>query len=332
MNSQIKLLLLLCLVIISCQQQSNTVDRTIVDIDSTPDTLSLLGKGVIATPLYERDIAISPLGNEIVYTLADYKQTRRGLVILTRKGEQWSEPVLMTISGKYMDIEPVFSSDGQRLYFASNRPIYNDTTRQDYNIWYSDRLNDGWSAPIALDSLINTRADEFYPSLSRNGNLYFTATRPDGIGREDIFVAELVDGRYQTPQPLPAEINSALYEFNAFISPDEDYLLFGSFGRSDGLGGGDLYISEKDSLGHWTQARNLGSPINSDKLDFCPFVDTASRNFYFTSERTGHQKSPIKSIAELQTAANSPLNGFGNIYKIRFEALGIQNTNTIIKQ
>ncbi|MBS2213581.1 PD40 domain-containing protein [Carboxylicivirga mesophila] len=297
-----------------------------MDINSAADTLSLLGEGVISTPLYERDIAISPQGDEIVYTLGDYKQTCRGLVILTREGEQWSEPALMNISGEYMDIEPFYSHDGQRLYFASNRPIFNDSTRKDYNIWYSDRLNDGWSAPVALDSLINTRADEFYPSLSRNGNLYFTATRPNGIGREDIFMSELINGHYQTPKPLPAEVNSDLYEFNAFISPDEDYLLFGSFGRSDGLGGGDIYISEKDSLGHWTQARNLGSPINSDKLDFCPFVDASSRNFYFTSERSGNQKSPIKSIAELKTSANSPLNGFGNIYKISFEALNVKTT------
>ncbi len=323
MNYRIKLLTLFCLALLSCQQSTNNVNKALVDIDTVPDTLSLLGEGVISTPLYERDFAISPQGDEIVYTLGDYRQIKRGLVILIRKGEKWSAPALMAISGEYMDIEPFYSHDGQRLYFASNRPIYNDTTRNDYNIWYSDRTDVGWSAPVAIDSIINTRADEFYPSLSRNGNLYYTGTRSNGIGNEDIFMAELVDGHYQSPLPLPTAINTAQYEFNAFISLDEDYLLFGSFGRSDGLGGGDLYISEKDSLGRWKQARNLGSPINSDKLDFCPFVDAAARNFYFTSERISKHKSAFNSIDELSEGANSPLNGFGNIYKISFEALGI---------
>ena len=199
--------------------------------------------------------------------------------------------------------------------------IYNDKSRDDYNIWYSDRINDSWSEPIALDSIINSRNDEFFPSLSNNGNLYFTATRDNGIGKEDIFISEFIDGEFQSPKPLPTEINTLSFEFNAYINPEENLIIFSSFGRSDGYGGGDLYISRKDKSGKWTKSKNLGELINSDKLDYCPFVDWKSRNLYFTSERKTLNNKKIENVGELIEFSNSPLNGFGNIYKIGFDKL-----------
>lgn len=270
---------------------------------------------------YERDIAISPQGDEIIFTRGDYKQNHRCLVSIRKRKGQWGEPEIINISGVFQDIEPFFSNKGDRLYFASDRPIYGDSTRNDYNIWYSDRIDSAWSEPIPLDSIINTKGDEFYPSLSNKGNLFYTATRANGIGLEDIFRSALVDGKYQTPEPLPTEINTSFYEFNAFISPNEDYIIFGSYGRDDDLGGGDLYISEKDTSGKWKKAKNLGEKVNTPFLDFCPFVDWEERNFYFTSEKVTTSNKKIKDIEELEQISNSINNGFGNIYKISFEEI-----------
>jgi len=36
-------------------------------------------------------------------------------------------------------------------------------------------MANGWSKAENLGTAINTEADEFYPSIARNGNLYFTA-------------------------------------------------------------------------------------------------------------------------------------------------------------
>ena len=46
--------------------------------------------------------------------------------------------------------------------------------------------------PVPLNENINTSGDEFYPSLASNGNLYFTATKEEGIGREDIYTASFL--------------------------------------------------------------------------------------------------------------------------------------------
>lgn len=316
-----KVIIVLAFFLLNCQTNTEEPKAYSINIQTTADHLMLFGENVISTPLYQRDLAISPQRNELIYTLGDYKQNKRCLVVLNQINENWTDAKILNISGKYQDIEPFYSNNGNRLYFASNRPIYNDITRDDYNIWYSDRIEDGWSEPIALDSIINTRGDEFFPSLSDKGNLFFTATRDDGIGREDIFMSEFIDNEFTTPKPLPGEINTSKFEFNAYISPEENLIIFSSFGRSDGFGGGDLYISRKDDSGNWTASKNLGELINSNKLDYCPFVDWKSRNFYFTSERMLLDTKKLENIGELKGLSNSALNGFGNIFKIGFDKL-----------
>lgn len=315
------MIILLTVLLLNCQGDGEKSKAYSINIQTTTDGLTLFGENVISTPFYERDLAISPQDNELIYTLGDYKQNKRCLVALNKENGNWVNPRILNISGKYQDIEPFYSNNGNRLYFASNRPIYNDKTRDDYNIWFSDRINGNWSKPVPLDSIINTRSNEFFPSLSNKGNLFFTATRDYGMGREDIFMSEFVDGEFKSPKPLPVEINSPSFEFNAYINPEENLIIFSSFGRSDGFGGGDLYISRKDNNGKWTKSKNLGETINSDKLDYCPFIDWKSRNFYFTSERITLDNKKLENISKLKEFSNSTLNGFGNIYKIGLDKL-----------
>ena len=290
-----------------------------IDLTNASDTLELFGKDIISTHLYERDLAISPEGDRIIYSLADFKQQRRVLVEMSRQKNGWSEGQIIPFSGQYHDIEPFFSIDGKRLYFASTRPIDSDSSRSDYNIWSADWSGSSWNDPIALPSSINSPSDEYYPSVSRNGNLYFTATRASGFGREDIYVAPFDGSSYSDPVPLDTNINTGRFEFNAYIHPDEDYLIFSSFGRPDGLGGGDLYISYQGADGEWTLSKNLGPLINSTALDYCPFVDFSRNVFYFTSERAAPLPIRFDHIDSINAYAWQANNGFGNIYRIRLD-------------
>lgn len=281
----------------------------------------LVEEGVVSTPMYERDVAISPSGDQLIYTLADFKQKYRCLVRVEKQGEKWVNPTILSFSGEYHDIEPFYSLDGNRLFFASNRPIYGNNARSDFNIWYCDRDKNIWSDPIPLDTIINTKGDEFFPSVSANGNLYFTATKVEGQGKEDIYVSRFEDGIFQKPSPLPSAINTDHYEFNAYVSPDEKLLIFSSYGREDGYGGGDLYLSQKDDTGQWSKAKNVGESINSDKLDYCPFIDWNEQMFYFTSETSPDLDKPIESVNDLNWFAINALNGYGNIYKVPLKIL-----------
>ncbi len=312
-------LFLFCL--LSCKEspQAN------FDLVESPQSLEIFAKDLISTHLYERDMAISPDGTELIYTLGDYKQHRRCLVLLTKAAGTWNPAEILPFSGEYQDIEPFFTPDGKRLFFASNRPMHDSISEaKDYNIWYSERAGSSWGDPVALDENINTPKDEFYPSLGKSGNLYFTATRGDGIGREDIFIAKFENGKYQQPQVLDSTINTQVYEFNAYIHPEEDLLIFSSFGRKDDLGGGDLYYSKKDAAGNWQTAIHMESPINSDKLDYCPFIDLKGGNFYFTSERIRKSDHKLHSPEDLIKFAQETGNGMGDIYRIGLKELSFE--------
>src|SRR5206468_10208906 len=132
---------------------------------------------------------------------------------------QWSKPETAWFSGRFNDLEPAFSPDGNKIFFTSNRPRKkSDSSKKDYDIWYLQKKGTVWEEPVPLDSLINTDKDEFYPSLSKNGNLYFT--RDNGEAKDDIFFSRFRDGKYELPMVLPDAVNPKSYDFNAFIASD----------------------------------------------------------------------------------------------------------------
>lgn len=232
-----------------------------------------------------RDIAIAPDGNKIYFTVDGLKSKVAVIAFITKQNNGWSKPKTVSFTGNYRDLEPAFSQDGKRLYFVSNRPAHKDSIQpKDYDIWYVDKIKSGWSKPKNLGQPINTEANEFYPSLTKNGTLYFTSARKGTKGNEDIFVSAFKNGQFQEPISVSGGVNTKYYEFNAFVDPDERYLIFSSHRPNEGQGGSDLYISyQKDGL--WQKATLLKN-VNSPALDFCPFVDSKTNRFYFTSQRT----------------------------------------------
>ena len=54
-----------------------------------------------------------------------------------------------------------------------------------------------------------------------------------------------------------------------------------------------------------------------------PFVDWSAKNYYFTSERVGISDKKTESVKEIEELAGGILNGFGNIYRIGINGLGL---------
>jgi len=249
-----------------------------------PHSPAIFGEGVISTPGYERDIAISPDGHELLFSvLLPASGFLANMEMHKDAAGTWSAPKVASFSGHYSDLEPAFTADGKKLFFSSNRPVNGDKTK-DFDIWFTEKVNGAWTAPKNIGLPVNSAADEYYPSVARNGNLYFTAAHEKGIGHEDIYVCKWKNGKYEEPEVLDTAVNSPMYEFNAFVSPDEDFIIFTSYGRKDDSGRGDLYMSMKDDNGHWKPAKNLAL-LNSDRLDYCPFVSFDKKILFFTSEK-----------------------------------------------
>jgi Tol biopolymer transport system component len=143
-----------------------------IDLKNIPATPSLLAEGIICTGQGERDFALSPDGNEMFYTL-QAPQAGVFQTIIYRVKEapgKWSAPAIAPFAGNYSDLEPAFSPDGKKLFFASNRPV-SGTKMKDFDIWVVEKKNGRWGVPQNIGSPVNTEADEFYPSITNSGNL-----------------------------------------------------------------------------------------------------------------------------------------------------------------
>lgn len=269
-----------------------------------------------------RDFAMDSNQQEIYFTVESYKKKYAFIAYVTKdKDGQWTAPKVASFSGKYRDLEPFLAPDGLTLYFVSNRKdTTSNSVKKDVDIWYVTRKSKThpWSTPKNIGAPINTNANEFYPSVTAKGDLFFTAQYANTKGKEDIYVSRRVNGQYTTPVSLSNAINSKTYEFNAYVAPDESYIIFTSYGRKDDMGRGDLYISRKDGNGKWMPAKNLGKRINSTAIDYCPFVDHASNMLYFTSAK--NQMSSMlttkKTLGEIVQKMNSAPNGLSRIYKV----------------
>lgn len=264
-----------------------------------------------------RDFCISSDGSEALFTLQSPGQELSQIATIRKANEVWLAPELMPFSDAYMDLEPFLSDDGLRLYFVSDRPLADSTrANKDFDIWYVDRERpDGeWSKPTNMGTPINTGLNEFYPSVSKYNNLYFTMEAPDGLGKDDIYFCQWEDGRYLPPVLVDGNINTPGYEFNAFIAKQEDFMLFSRYNEEDGQGSGDLYISKKASNGTWGKATNLGVPINTPYMEYCPFYDAANQLLYFTSKRNTITPKTFSSVAEFKKYVQESDNGLSKIY------------------
>lgn len=282
----------------------------------------IFAPGIISTGFNERDITFSPDGDEIFFTLQGPRYT---IITMRRDGDVWQPPEVAVFSGTYNDVEPFVTPDGSKLFFASDRPSEGKgPSRDDYDIWYVEKRGTGWSEPINPGEPLNTAGNEFYPSASRHGNLYFTAAREEEDGSENIYVSKLVDGTFTSAQKLGPGVNTEHGEFNALISPDEDFLIFSSFGRDDGQGGGDLYISFRREDGSWSTAVNMGTPVNSPSLDFCPAITPDGDYLFFTSSRTRSEPDGENRFTyeELVALLDGPGNGSRDIYWVSSSIIG----------
>jgi hypothetical protein len=202
---------------------------------------------------------------------------------------KWIKPEPLKFTSDYTDRDFTMSPDGTEIYFGSNRPREESGEKlKSLDIFFTERIPScDWSEPKNIGAPINTDFGENYPSVARNGNLYFFSCRDDGLGGCDIYVSRFVADRYNMPENLGSAINSEKNDWDAYIAPDESYIIFSSQDRDDSIGGQDLYISFRKKDGSWTQSKNMGLSVNSEFCEICPSVSLDGKYLFFTSRRRG---------------------------------------------
>lgn len=214
----------------------------------------------------------------------------KAIIMYTRLvNDIWITPVPINFDTTYSYNDPFLSPDENRLYYISNQLRDDQDTIPDIDIWYSEKTNDGWSSPINAGPTINSDFNEYYISFTSDGTMYFSSNKENAPNKRkrdfEIYSSAYKNGEFQNPVKLPETINTKMYEADVFIAPDESYIIFCSVKRS-GYGNGDLYISFKDKGGKWTPSQNMGTAINSDGHELCPFVTHDGKYLFFTSNQS----------------------------------------------
>jgi hypothetical protein len=140
---------------------------------------------------------------------------------------------------------------------------------------------------------------------------------------EDIMMCRFRNNQYDTAVSLPDVINSVGDEFNAFVDPDEKFMLFTGYKRKGSYAAGDFYISRKNEKGEWMEATDLGNVINQPGINYCPYITPDKKYFFFTSNR-GAVKTPFtkkQNAKSLHKQMHSVLNGADNIYWMDAKAI-----------
>jgi tetratricopeptide (TPR) repeat protein len=154
----------------------------------------------------------------------------------------WSTPKDLgkPINTSYFESSASITSDGNRLYFVSEKPKggFGQT-----DIYYSDRISRNvWSEPVNLGDSINTPYDEVKVFIHPDGKtLFFSSDGHNSMGGYDIFMSKMrYDSTWSKPVNLGYPINTVVDDVHFILSTDKKTGYYSTF-RKNGFGEKDIY-------------------------------------------------------------------------------------------
>ena len=224
-----------------------------------PGVVSLTNKNTHA-------LQFSPDGQMLV--ISRYPDRTSYYMVHTNGG--WSAPRRTSFTGKEVSFDA-----------AKRRLFYYDRGGDLCWVHYGDN---GFSAPTRLGTNINTGETEYYPSITGQGNLFFSRNGKWDQGR--LMVARPEGEDFGAPVDLGDLVNAGGAS-HGFVAPDESYLLFNS-PRQGSYTKNDVWACFRQSDGKWSAPVNLGPRINCDAMAvLCPTVSPDGKYLFFTRLQEG---------------------------------------------
>lgn len=154
------------------------------------------------------------------------------------------------------NIYPYLQEDGNRVYFASNR----EGGFGGFDIYYTERIGDGWTAPRNLGKHVNTSGDEISPSVDGD-MLYFASNQLPGKGGYDLFS---YDQRTKVAAVNMGEGVNSSWDDYALITKDKGASGYFTSNRSGGAGGEDIYSFQRGT------AKSTNQPMAVNQSTYRP--------------------------------------------------------------
>ena len=198
----------------------------------------------------------------------------------------WGSP----INKRFHESTPVFSPDGESMYFTRNNFNKGKTNKSKngrilLKIFKSKLQDDKtWGVPEEV-SFNSNEYSVGHPAISPDGKwMYFASNMPGTLGKSDIYKVKInEDGSFGTPENMGSTINTS--ESDSFPAVDKEGNLYFASNGHKGEGGLDLFLSVFETK--FNAVYNLGSTINTSSDDFAMIIDTNDGTGYFSSNREG---------------------------------------------
>lgn len=200
-------------------------------------------------------LAVSPDGTRRLYGEARTPEDG-GLQIRERRRttDGWSAPMDVAFNTEWNEFDPAFAPDGSGVYFFSNRP----GGAGGDDLWFVPLEGDSWGEPVNLGAPLNTPGNEWAPMPLANGRLLFSSDGHEGLGAQDLYVAERTADGWGSPRNLGAPVNSARNDYDAAFLAQGVLMLT----RSDDPEAGSTLLYSCHGAGGYAEPRPAGPNVN----------------------------------------------------------------------
>ncbi|WP_350287272.1 hypothetical protein [uncultured Croceitalea sp.] len=159
------------------------------------------------------------------------------------------------------------------------------------NIYVSKKQHEKWSTP-KIASFSDPNYSDADPFLTKDGTyIYFISERPTGPNDKkldwNIWYANIKNGEWGNPKPLPEPINSKEYD-EYFFSISAKGNAFFSSNRKGGEGSFDIYTVKVLGANAFSNPKNVGGPLSTEKYEFDPYISPDERFIIFSINENGN--------------------------------------------
>jgi peptidoglycan-associated lipoprotein len=188
-----------------------------------------------ATPTFSKD------GNTMIFSRGNTGSKKGGqdvdIFMTTKVNGEWTLPVICPVSDpNAWDSSPWLTENGKTLFFSSNREGGNGGT----DIYKATMDASGvWGSVTNIGTPINTRGNEQFPYMSKEGKFYFSSDGHPSLGALDVFtVIKAANGQFKI-ENVGRPINTSYDDFGIFyVDTLNGYV---SSNRPGGKGDDDIY-------------------------------------------------------------------------------------------